>query len=72
MNQPGSEAPDLRRMTKDTHDAFHQIVLQGIFQNAGMPPWDDVLSADDADAIHQYLISLAWDAYNKQQAAPKN
>ena len=72
VNQPGSEAPDLRRMTKDTHDAFHQIVLQGIFQNAGMPPWDDVLSTDDADAIHQYLISLAWDAYNKQQAAPKN
>jgi quinohemoprotein ethanol dehydrogenase len=69
VNQPGSEAPDLRRMSKDTHDAFHQIVLQGIFQNAGMPPWDDVLSADDADAIHQYLISLAWDAYNKQQAA---
>jgi quinohemoprotein ethanol dehydrogenase len=72
VNQPRSEAPDLRRMAKDTHDAFHQIVLQGVLQNAGMPPWDDVLSAADADAIHQYLISVAWDAYNKQQAAPKN
>jgi quinohemoprotein ethanol dehydrogenase len=72
VNQPRSEAPDLRRMTKDTHDAFNQIVLQGIYQNAGMPPWDDVLTKDDADAIHQYLISVAWDAYRKQQAAPKN
>jgi hypothetical protein len=23
-------------------------------------------------AIHAFLISLSWDAYNKQQAAPKN
>jgi quinohemoprotein ethanol dehydrogenase len=72
VNQPGSLAPDLRRMTKETHDAFNQIVLHGILQNAGMPPWDDVLSQSDADAIHQYLISISWDAYNKQQAAPRN
>ncbi len=72
VNQPGSLAPDLRRMTKETHDAFNQIVLRGVLQNAGMPPWDDVLSQADAGAIHEYLISISWDAYNKQQAAPNN
>jgi len=72
LNQPGSLAPDLRRMSPETHAAFKQIVLGGALINAGMPPWDDVLSPEDADAIHAYLISIAWDAYNKQQATPKN
>jgi quinohemoprotein ethanol dehydrogenase len=72
LNQPGSLAPDLRRMSPETHQAFKQIVLGGALINAGMPPWDDVLSPEDADAIHAYLISIAWDGYNKQQATPKN
>jgi quinohemoprotein ethanol dehydrogenase len=71
-NQPRTGTPDLRRMTPETHDAFKQIVLGGILKNAGMPPWDGVLSPEDVDAIHAYLISISWDAYNKQQAAPKN
>jgi len=72
VNQPRSEAPDLRRMTPETHAAFQQIVLGGILKSAGMPPWDGILSPEDADAIHAYLISISWDAYNKEQAAPKN
>jgi quinohemoprotein ethanol dehydrogenase len=72
LNVPGSLAPDLRRMRPETHDAFKQIVLGGALINAGMPPWDDVLNPADADAIHAYLISIAWDAYNKQQATRKN
>ena len=72
LNVPGSLAPDLRRMSPETHDAFKQIVLGGALRNAGMPPWDDVLTPADADAIHAFLISIAWDGYNKQQAAPKN
>ncbi|HKV06241.1 MAG TPA: PQQ-dependent dehydrogenase, methanol/ethanol family [Candidatus Acidoferrales bacterium] len=71
-NQPRTGTPDLRRMSPESHDAFQQIVLGGILKNAGMPPWDGVLSPNDADAVHAYLISLSWDAYNKQQAAPKN
>jgi quinohemoprotein ethanol dehydrogenase len=65
-------------MSTETHAAFKQIVLGGILQNAGMPPWDDVLSPADADAIHDFLISLAWQAYNAQQRStqqqprPKN
>ena len=72
VNQPRSLAPDLRRMSGATHEAFQQIVRGGILQNAGMPPWDDVLSTSDADAIHAYLISISWDAYNRQRATPQN
>jgi quinohemoprotein ethanol dehydrogenase len=75
VNQPGSLAPDLRRMTRETQAAFKQIVLGGILEQAGMPPWDDVLSPADADAIHDYLIALAWEGYNAQQPSsgtPKN
>jgi len=71
INQPGGLAPDLRRMTPETHAAFNQIVLGGIFKNAGMPPWNGVLSQADADAIHAYLISISWDAYKTQEAAKK-
>lgn len=71
INQPGGLAPDLRRMSPETHDAFNQIVLGGILKNAGMPPWKGVLSEADADAIHAYLISISWDAYKAQEAAKK-
>jgi quinohemoprotein ethanol dehydrogenase len=72
LNVPGSLAPDLRRMAPETHDAFNQIVLDGALRNAGMPPWDDVLSPEDANAIHAFLTWLSWGAYDKQQAASKN
>jgi len=72
LNVPGTLAPDLRRMSPETHEAFNEIVLGGALINAGMPPWDDVLSPADADQIHAYLISIAWEAYNKQQATQKN
>ena len=70
VNQPYSLAPDLRRMSPETHAAFSQIVLGGILQNAGMPPWDGVLSPGEVDSIHDFLISLAWQAYNAQQQSP--
>jgi quinohemoprotein ethanol dehydrogenase len=71
-NAPHTLTPDLRRMSLETHDAFQKIVLGGLLENAGMPPWNGVLSPADVDAIHAYLISISWDAYKKQQAAPNN
>jgi quinohemoprotein ethanol dehydrogenase len=56
-------------MSPETHNAFQQIVLGGVLKNAGMPPWDGILSPADVDAIHAYLISISWDAYKKQKAA---
>lgn len=57
-NQPRSITPDLRRMQPGTHEAFRQIVLEGLLTPNGMPRWDDILSPGDADAIHAYLIDL--------------
>ena len=59
--------PDLRRMTAETHAQFDAIVLYGARRYRGMPQWDDVLNEEQADAIHAYLIDLAWNAYEAQQ-----
>jgi quinohemoprotein ethanol dehydrogenase len=72
VNETGSLAPDLHRMRPEIHDGFREIVLGGAMVNGGMPPFEDVLSPEDADAIHDYLISISWKAYKAQQAAPKN
>ena len=64
--------PDLRRMSDDTHAQFNAIVLYGARRFQGMPQWDDVLNEEQSDAIHAYLIDLAWQAYNAQQAEAGN
>jgi quinohemoprotein ethanol dehydrogenase len=53
-------------MTPPKHAAFKDIVLHGALRPLNMPQWDDVLSEQDADAIHAYLIAIAWDAYKSQ------
>jgi quinohemoprotein ethanol dehydrogenase len=67
LNSPRGYPPDLRRMSQATHAAFDDIVLKGLLRGAGMPQWDDLMSAADVEAIHAYLISLAWDAYEAEQ-----
>jgi outer membrane protein assembly factor BamB len=62
--------PDLRRMSAETHRAFNAIVLQGARRTRGMPQWDDVLNEEQSNAIHAYLIDLAWQAYNRQAELP--
>jgi quinohemoprotein ethanol dehydrogenase len=46
--------PDLRYMSAETHASFKDIVVRGA--RPGMPPFADVLSEGDADAIHAFLI----------------
>jgi len=55
-NQPRAPLPDLRRMSKGTHAAFDQIVLEGLLLANGMPRWDDAITPDQARAIHAFLI----------------
>jgi quinohemoprotein ethanol dehydrogenase len=50
---------DLRLMTRDTHAEFNKIVMEGIRTEKGMASFADVLSQEEADAIHHYLISRA-------------
>lgn len=55
-NQLRAGVPDLRRMTPDIHEIFDEIVLEGAFLPMGMPRWDDLISKDDAHALHAWLI----------------
>ena len=55
-NQPRSPSPDLKRLDLAIHAQFQAIVRGGLLEQAGMPRWDDLLSAADVDAIHAYLI----------------
>jgi quinohemoprotein ethanol dehydrogenase len=69
--------PDLRYMPKDVHDQFLAIVLGGSHKANGMPGFSSHndfplertnMSAEDAIAVHSYIIELSWKAYNAQQA----
>jgi quinohemoprotein ethanol dehydrogenase len=50
---------DLRHMMPATHTAFLDIVLGGTRAQNGMASFADVLSRDEAEAIHHYLIARA-------------
>jgi len=46
----------LRRLERAKHEAFEQIVLEGLFLPNGMPRFDDLLKPDQVKAIHAFLI----------------
>jgi quinohemoprotein ethanol dehydrogenase len=52
---------DLRRMTRETHGKFNDIVLKGIYQDKGMASFADLLKPDEVEAIHAYLIARAYE-----------
>jgi quinohemoprotein ethanol dehydrogenase len=54
---------DLRWMSPEVHGLFADIVLKGIYRERGMASFADVLSAEDSEAIHQYLIARANEDY---------
>jgi len=51
-----SAYPDLHRMPAETHAVFDSIVLGGKLAASGMASFADLLSADDAKALHAYFI----------------
>ncbi|MDA8912492.1 cytochrome c [Pseudomonadales bacterium] len=55
--------PDLRAMTRTTHDIFDAIVLEGVLAPVGMIGFKDVLTPAESEMIRQYLIQTA----HKQQ-----
>jgi quinohemoprotein ethanol dehydrogenase len=63
-----SSTPDLRRLSAELHAAFKDIVLRGVLAPTGMERFDDLISEQDADNIHAYLIEQSWIAYRAQQA----
>lgn len=51
--------PNLWKMAPETHDAFDAIVLEGVFVDAGMAGFADILSKKDARDIHAFLAEPA-------------
>ncbi len=60
---------DLRKMTRETHAKFNDIVLKGIYQEKGMASFADVLKPDEVDAIHGYLIARANEDWGRSSAS---
>jgi quinohemoprotein ethanol dehydrogenase len=57
----GTIIPDLRYMSKQTHDEFLAI-LAGLRSNKGMPPFIPTqLTLEQGESIHQYIIKRAHD-----------
>ena len=57
---------DLRHMEPATHKDFLDIVIGGKRAQNGMASFADTLSRDEAEAIHQYVISRAnadWEGH---------
>lgn len=63
----GAGIPDLRRMSADTHKAFAQIVLEGTLAERGMGDFSDLLTADQVEALHMYLIDEAWQQFDDRE-----
>jgi quinohemoprotein ethanol dehydrogenase len=60
-------AKDLRFMTRETHAAFNDIVLQGTRAEKGMASFASLLNADEVDAIHAYVISRAHEDWGRNE-----
>ena len=52
-------APDLRFMTKETHQEVQAIVLDGVRAEAGMAGFGDFLTEAQMEYIRAYLVAEA-------------
>jgi quinohemoprotein ethanol dehydrogenase len=62
---------DLRYLTPQTHAEFIDIVLGGKRKQQGMASFGDRLSAEQANAIHSYLIARAQEDWQPDFTRPK-
>jgi quinohemoprotein ethanol dehydrogenase len=62
-----SEFPDLSLMSQLVHDDFRNIVLRGSRSFYGMANFSDVVTEKEADALHQYLVSVQRERYAQAQ-----
>ncbi len=62
----GGLNPDLRWSAPEIHGVWQQIVLDGMLAPVGMVGFGEYLSADDAEAIRQYVLSEATRVYSLQ------
>ncbi len=57
----GLLVPDLRYLSPDKRTIFEYIVVDGAFRELGMPSFGDVLTKEDARAIHAYLLQRSYE-----------
>ncbi|MBT4522711.1 MAG: PQQ-dependent dehydrogenase, methanol/ethanol family [Halieaceae bacterium] len=62
----GAGIPDLRQMDETAHREFREILLEGTRADRGMGNFSDLLSEEDVEALHDYLIDQAWQVWEKQ------
>ncbi len=68
-NAERAPVPDLRRSGMiRTAEGFQAVVRGGALQTRGMPSWDDLLSESQVEQIRVHLVSIAREAYARQQA----
>ena len=63
----GGVLPDLRRLTKEKHQIWDAIVREGALRDIGMPAFGGILSEEDSDAVHAFVIAASRRAYQRQQ-----
>lgn len=62
-------APDLRRISNDTHAALPDIVLGGAYRANGMGSFADLITKDDLTKIHAFLSREQLKLYANETAA---
>ncbi|HEY8509184.1 MAG TPA: PQQ-dependent dehydrogenase, methanol/ethanol family [Steroidobacteraceae bacterium] len=67
----GGVIRDLRHMSPETHKAFNDIVLKGTLVGLGMASFADVLTVEDAEAIHAYINARALEDWGDNTGAAR-
>jgi quinohemoprotein ethanol dehydrogenase len=62
-----SDFPDLSMMKLSTHNEFSNILLKGKLSYYGMADFSDVLAAADVEAVHQYLLSVQKERFERDR-----
>ena len=70
MGPVGMVNADLRLMTAETHERFAAIVRGGLLLDKGMDSFADVLDAEQAELVHQFVISRAMEARREIEERP--
>ncbi len=65
--RPGGSMPSLQYLSADSHAQFKEIVLDGARKQLGMMPFEGLLSEQDVEDIHAYVIDRQWLLFNAQQ-----
>ena len=62
----GGVNPDLRWSGPAVHETWQDIVMDGVLSARGMVSFAEFISAGDAEAIRQYVLSEAQRLYAEQ------